>query len=295
MAAEPRGRTGAGPNARPRTPPGRVAPALLLAALAAGFLAAGCAERDRVAAERRLLERERSNLEQLLALPADSPLIARADLVVALRSELFEAVLDEALPQSGPVGDRYRITLQAADVAIRSGMARVEMEARAALREQPDVFADVAVVGLLDVVALDPRSGVLRARVEILGVDTRQVAVRGLTPPAERLVEALARRRSEEFDDLLDDLAIPLSLSERVELPAVEGDVLSARGGRIPLEVSLRDVRALGDRLWLAIDAELGAPVARAGAGGWWGGSAPSIESRSWWEGSAAPTAGGAP
>lgn len=258
-------------------------------------MAAGCAESDRVAAERRLLERERSNLEQLLALPSDSPLIARSDLVVALRSELFEAVLDEALPQSGPVGDRYRITLQAADVAIRSGLARVEMEARAALQEQSDVYADVTVVGLLDVVALDPRSGVLRARVEILGVDTRQVALRGLTPPAERLVEALARRRSEEFDDLLDDLAIPLSLRERVELPAVEGDVLSARGGRIPLEVSLRDVRALGDRLWLAIDAELGTPVAPAGAGSWWSGTAPPIESRSWWDGSASPTAGGAP
>lgn len=254
----------------------RVSPAALLLAA----LAAACGGGDGVSAERRLLQREAASLEELLAIPADSPLVARGDVLVAIRSELFEAVLAEALPQSGPVGDRFRLTLEAADVEVRSGVARVEMEGRAALQADPDVFAEVAVVGLLDVVALDPRAGVLRVRVDVLGIDTRRVAVRGLSPPAEQLVEALARRRSEEYDELLDDLAVPLSLRERVELPAVEGDVLSAEGGRIPLGVTLRDVRALADRVWLSIDVELGTPV-------------PSPRARSWWEGGPVRTDGG--
>jgi hypothetical protein len=64
------------------------------------------------------------------------------------------------------------------------------MQGRAALRGEPDVWADVTVLGLLEVVGIDPTSGVLDARVEILVVDTRQVSVQGLAPPAERLVNA---------------------------------------------------------------------------------------------------------
>lgn len=244
--------------------------AALLAA--AAVTAVACDGRsDPAAVERRLLEREKANLEALRALPADSPLVARADVLVALRSELFESVLSEALPQSGPVGDRYRLTLESADVRIRGGLARVAMDGRASLREDPDVFADVSLVGLLDVVAVDAASGVLRARVEILGVDTREVSFQGLTPPAERLVNALARRRSEEFGDLLRDLEIPLSLRERVELPPLQTEPLSAGGGRLPLEVHLRDVQALGDRVWLSIDAALGDPVLLPlPSGSWW-------------------------
>ena len=245
----------------------RPAAALLAAALAS----AACATEDRAAAERRLLERERANLEALRALPADSPLVARGDVVVALRSELFETVLDRALPQSAPVGDRYRLTLDAASVDVRSGLVGVEMQGRAELRDEPDVWADVAVVGLLEVVGVDPASGVLDARVEILGVDTRQVSVQGLSPPAERLVNALARRRSEEFDELLGDLEIPVSLRERIALPSVDVEALSAEGGRLPLGVTLRDARALGDRLWVTIDVELGEPI--------------PAERPSWWEG----------
>ena len=244
----------------------RPAAALLAAALAA----AACDTGDPAAAERRLLERERANLEALRAVPADSPLIARGDVVVALRSELFAAVLDRALPQSAPVGDRYRLTLESASVDVRSGLVGVEMQGRAALRDEPDVWADVAVVGLLEVVGVDPASGALDARVEILGVDTRQVSVQGLSPPAERLVNALARRRSEEFDELLGDLEIPVSLRERIVLPSVDVEAVSAEGGRLPLGVTLRDARALGDRLWVVIDVELGAPV--------------SARPESWWE-----------
>lgn len=240
---------------------------------AVALLLAGCGVGDaRAPAERRLLERERANLVEMLAAPADAPLVARGDVIVALRSELFESMLGEALPQSGPVGDRFRLTLRSARVRLGSGLARVEMEGRAALRDDSTVHADVLVVGLLDVVDLDPAAGVLRTRVEILGIDTRRVAVRGLTPPAERLVDALARRRAEEFNDLLSDLEIPVSLSESVALPAVESPVVRTSGGELPLSVHLSQVRALAGRLWVVADVEVGQPH-----------SAPSV--RSWWEG----------
>lgn len=261
----------------------RLSTAAAVAVVAAALAVAACGRGDdRAVAERRLLERELANLEALRALPADSPLVARGDVVVALRSELFEAVLERALPQSGPVGDRYRLTLETASVDVRSGLVGVEMQGRAALRDDRDVYADVAVVGLLEVIGVDPATGVLDARVEILGVDTRQVSVQGLSPPAERLVNALARRRSEEFDELLGQLEIPVSLRERIALPAVDVEALSAEGGRLPLRVALRDARALGDRLWLAIDLELGAPVTAEPASWWQGGA----RSTPWGQGS---------
>lgn len=242
-------------------------------AVAVALLFADCAVGEtRAPAELRLLERERANLVEMLEAPADSPLVARGDVIVALRSELFESVLGEALPQSGAVGDRFRMTLRSARVRLGDGLARVEMEGRAALRDDSTVHADVLVVGLLDVVDLDAAAGVLRVRVEILGIDTRRVGVRGLAPPAERLVDALARSRAEEFNDLLSDLEVPVSLRERVELPAVESRVVTTAGGELPLSVRLSEVRTLAGRLWVVADVEVGEPR-------------PAPLARSWWEG----------
>lgn len=218
----------------------------------------------RQAAERSILEQERKALAEYLATPPDTSLVPFGDILVTVHQDLIQIVLDAALPHTRTVAERFRLTLDRAEVRFRSGLGLVELEGRAALAERPDVFADVTVFGLLDIVGLDPTRSTLRMRVEVLGLDTRDVGVQGISPPAERLVDALAERKTGEFNQILDRLEIPVRLQEVIELPGLEEAEVTIRGGSLPLTVALRDVKVLEDRLWVSVGVDVGVPLETA-------------------------------
>lgn len=233
--------------------------------MAAGtsLLAACGGDGARVAAERTVLERERATLREYLADREAGRLLSPPDLLLVVRGELVQSVLEAGLPQARTLEDRYRVTLREARVAFRSGLALVELGGRAALADDPGVFADITVFGVLEVVGLDPVRSTLAARVEVVALEATDVGVGGLSPPAERLVERLAGPRLEELNRLLEDLEIPVRLQEVVELPGVETDEVTIPPAEpLALEIELREVRVLRDRLWTSVAVGISAPGA---------------------------------
>jgi hypothetical protein len=83
-------------------------------------------------------------------------------------------------------------------------------------------------------------SGTLATRVEILGWQTQDVRVGGLSPPAGRLLDELAARPASDLNELLSRIEIPVQLcptsrcrastEDEVTIPAV--DIPLARGCR---------------------------------------------------------------
>ncbi len=240
--------TPAAPRARRR---GRVWHGLEAVVLAALVLEA-CSGAD--AADRRLehevLKREKAALEQELAADREA---YPPDAVVAVPASLVGALLAADLPFE-TTADRFRITVERADVDFRGAVALVTLGGRVAWVDQEDVVADVEIVGTLDVIGLDEERGSLRARVEILGVRTRDVRVAGLSPPAERLLDALARRPVGELTALVREVRIPVRILRSLELPAVEEDEVSIAAARLPLDVRIHDVRVGEDRLLVVLD-----------------------------------------
>lgn len=262
-----RGAVGRESVLRPSSVPARAAPtAARFAALTAALLAAvpglalaGCdAPPARPDARALALEREREVLQRYLEAPEDR-LVPFDDVLVVVGEEVLSEVLRAALPHRATVGDRYRLDLAQAQVDFRDGLALVELEGRAALLARPDVYADLVVVGVFRVLDLDPRRSTLRGRVEVLGFETREVGVAGLSPPVERLVDGLAAERAAELNEILGALEIPVLLEQEIRLPSVQEAEVTIPGGALPLRLEVTEVRVLAGRLWISLAAGIGA------------------------------------
>lgn len=235
-----------------------------LIALALASLPACRRGRDeaRLSAEEQNLARRIQGLEALIK-DADEHggrVIRFDDLLIVVRQKLIQEVLDSGLPLEREVGGRFRVRLTAARVLLEDGFAPVELRGEASLKNESRVRAEVTVFGGLDVVDLDPASGILTGRVRIYAVEARTTAVLGVSVPAERLVEDLSREKLEAFASLLSKVAIPVRLGSEITLPAIgpEGGVRIAEQ-RIPLSAVIQGVKSFRHRLWISVSARPGA------------------------------------
>jgi hypothetical protein len=214
----------------------------------------------RLSAEAAIAQRQGLGLRRLLAEAEKGALIKPGDVTVAVDERLVQDLLSAVLPLERVVGGRYRIRLTKASVRFEDGFALVRLGGRATLEGKDEGYAsaDLDVAGGLDVVELDPRTGVLRGQVKIIAVDAQRVAVMGLSAPreAQRLVEDLGRERLESFSDLLSALEIPVRVEREIALPAVSGEAgLRIGADVIPLQARIADVESFRGRLWVSIAA----------------------------------------
>lgn len=234
-----------------------------------GVALASCGgEARRVDVERATLVRERDALRNYLA-PGSGALVPVDAFVVVIRDRLVQEVLDGVLPLERPAGESVVLTLRRARVRFRSGLALVQLDGRAALRDNPGVFADLLVSGTLEVLGVDAERGTLATRIQVLGFEAADVGVAGLSPPAERLVSRLGADRAASLNEALRRLEVPVRLAETLQLPPVAEPEVSIEGGSVAFRVEVGDVKVLDDRLWIAVAAEVfgGADAASSGPG----------------------------
>jgi hypothetical protein len=236
--------------------------AILGMATAACWVAACRHELPPPAAGPAVLARQRAGLESLLEEARSGPLVPFDRVLVVVDQALVQDLLASAIPYERVIS-RYRIRVTAATVRFEDGFALVRLDGRASLASSPEAaaFAEVSVFGGLDVLDLDPDSGLLRGEVRAIAVDARRVSVMGVGAPkdAEELIEQLGKERLDAFGVLASRLQIPVRLERAVTLPAVgpDGGVRIAAAS-IPLQVAVKQVRALRGKLWVSIDAQVG-------------------------------------
>lgn len=237
-------------------PPSRLS--LLLAVLAA---AAGCHRlhyhETAASAERAVLARRREGLAALIAAARKGSLLPFDKVLVVADERLVRDVVAASLPFERVIGGRYRVRVTRAEVHFEDGFGLVRLDGEASFADRPaeDARSEVTVYGGLDVVSLDPRSGVLRGAVKVIAVDARRVDVMGVRAVlAENLVEDLGREKLEAFSALASDIEIPVRLEQQVALPAVGPGEVRIDAAVIPLRVSVADVKAFRGKLWVSVD-----------------------------------------
>ncbi len=233
----------------------------------ATFLPPGCGSRPetRQAVEEAILDRRSEGLEALTeaARAKGGRIIGPEDILVVVGQGLVQQVLDGAVPFERTIGDRFRVRVAQCSVHFEDGLALVQLDGRASLTARRDVGAELAVYGGLDVVDLDPHSGVLRARVHVFAVEAKRVGVLGLPTPAERLAEEIGREKLESFSSLLSSVEIPVRLERAITLPAIGTESgVSIAATHLPLNLSVIEVLSFRRRLWVTIRASLAGPPA---------------------------------
>ena len=219
-------------------------------------------------AEAAVLDRRRQGLVALTAAARRGPLLPFDKVLVVADERLVRDVVAASLPFERVVGDRYRVRVTRAEVHFEDGfgLVRLDGDASFADRSADEARADLTVYGELDVVGLDPRSGLLRGQVKVIAVDARKVDVMGVRAVVvEHLVEELGREQLEAFSALASRIEIPVRLEQEVALPAVGPGEVRIDAATIPLKVAVADVKAFRGKLWVSVDVST-APASPAAA-----------------------------
>jgi hypothetical protein len=210
------------------------------------------------------LERQVQGLTALVAEAEAGALFPDApDRVLVLVDQgLIQRLLTALTPSEHVIADRYHVVVTGARVVFEDGFALVRLDGRASLAgiAESDVFADLAVVGDLELPAEQQKRDVLKARIHVLAVDARQVTVGARSERAEDLVEDLSRTKLEAFAALASSLEIPVRQEQEITIPGVgpDGPVRIAAAS-LPLRLALIGVHAFHGKLWIAMRASTGA------------------------------------
>lgn len=216
-----------------------------------------------VSAQEALLTRQNLELVKLAAEAEEGTLLAFKGVLVVVDQMLVQDMLRAATPLEADVGKGFHVKIEAAEAAFGDGVALVRLSGTARVGGQ-SVGSPVMVFGAIDVVGLEPESGVLQCKVSILGVEAQDAKALGRHAVA-RLTEALTHGG---LALLLGSLEIPVSVQDRLSIPAVESKRLHIAAENLPLSVAVEKVKVFGGKLWVFVDAALKPRVLAAEARG---------------------------
>lgn len=218
------------------------ATAFLLATVVSSLI--GCSRGSIRDGHRLALEAELRALEAYASVGPGRSLADFDETLVVIREELVQELIAAVLPLEATVGD-LRLRVDSAAVEFRPGLAVLRLATRVSPARAASLSADVRLLGALEIGPFPEDGEALTARVRMFGLDTRDVRLGALTPPAERLVDELARLRADELNDLLDTIQIPVRLVEVVKVPTLELDEVTIPGAELPVRFELASVRVL--------------------------------------------------
>ena len=210
-------------------------------------------QESRVSVQEALLTRQTEELLKLTAAAEKGTLLDFPGVLVVVDQALVQDLLRAITPVEADVGGGFRVRIETADAAFGDGVALVRLTGHASLAGGPD-SSRVTVFGAIDVVELDRASGTLQCRVGILGVEADNPMGLGHNDPIGRLTEALGHGG---LSLLVGSLEIPVSVENRLSIPAVESKRLRIAAETLPLTVAVQQARAFGGRLWVFVDATL--------------------------------------
>lgn len=240
-------------------PSGRCRRCLLAATLLA-VLASGCGpseEEVQFQARRAELERRAQGLRELVAEAEQGSLIPSDRFFVGVGEQLVEDLFRSQLPLEQPLEDRFVVRLERAEMEFDDKYGAVRIEGRIHPVRFPDRRVALRIEGGLGEASIDPETGMLRVRVAIDHIDIAEAG--GLEELLGRgAIRYLGDKGRALLEEAIPPIEVPVTLERAVPVPAVaEGGVRFA-ALEVPLEVSVERVLALGGKLWVSFDADVG-------------------------------------
>ncbi len=181
--------------------------------------------------------------------------------LVIVDQGLVQDLLRAAMPIEGPVG-AFQVRLESAEASFGDGLALIHLNGKATLI-QSSVAADLRVYGTLEVVKIDPGSGLLRCEVRVFGVEADRANVLGIDEPLRGVAEALSQGG---LAALLRFVEIPVRIDDHLTLPAVDCERLRIRAAEVPIRVEVAKVKVFGGKLWVALAEQPSTPAQTASA-----------------------------
>jgi len=81
---------------------------------------------------------------------------------VVIPQKLVQDLIEATLPYEQILANRYRVRVSTAQVAFDDGFGLIHLRGRASLKDNASTMAEIDVYGGMDIVDLDPKTGILR-------------------------------------------------------------------------------------------------------------------------------------
>jgi hypothetical protein len=231
--------------------------AVLLALAATGV---GCAPSDQEAgyhAKRALLVRQNQGIRELVQEAEKGTLLPEDRFLIGVDESIVADLLRAELPLERPIGKRFVVRLESAQVHFRDKYGEIVLEGNAFRPETADRRTAVRVHGGLGAVVIDPATDLLTIAIAIDDLEILQAGIleNVLGRGGKKL---LAQTAKEKLGDALPKIRVPVGLAHDVRVPSIREGALQLDSLRIPLDLSVERVIAARQKLWITLDAKVG-------------------------------------
>jgi hypothetical protein len=199
-----------------------------------------------VSVEETVLAQQTVALQTLVEAADRGALLNFKQVLVVVDEGLVRDLLRAAMPLEGPVGG-FQVRLESAEVSFGDGLALIHLNGKAT-HTSSSLAADLRVYGGLEVVGMDPATGLLRCQVQVYGVEADRADVLGIDGPLRGLTEALSHGG---LAALLRLVEIPVRIDDHVTLPALNAKRLHIRAADVPIRAEVAEVKVFGGKLWV--------------------------------------------
>jgi hypothetical protein len=214
-----------------------------------------------VSVEETVLAQQTVALQALVDAADRGALLNFSHVLVVVDQGLVQDLLRAAMPIEGPIG-AFQVRIESVEASFGDGVALIHLNGKATLIRS-SVTADLRVYGGLEVVSMDPASGLLRCQVRVFGVEADRANVLGIDEPLRGLAEALSQGG---LAALLRFVEIPVRIDDHITLPALDSKRLRIPAARVPIRAEVAEVKVFGGKLWVALAEQPSAPVRTASA-----------------------------
>ena len=239
--------------------------AALLAAATAAPACGPSEEQVQYEARKAELERRVQGLQELVASAEQGSLIPTDRFFVGVGEDLVEDLFRSQLPLEQPLEDRFVVRLESAEMDFDDKYGAVRIAGRIHPVKFPSRQVALRIEGGLGEASIDPATGILRVRIAIDHIDIAEAG--GLEQLLGRgVIRYLGGKGRDLLEEAIPPIEVPVTLERAVPVPAVEQGGVRFAALEVPLEVSVEQVLAIGGKLWVSFDADVG-PV-KGGEGG---------------------------
>jgi hypothetical protein len=172
--------------------------------------------------------------------------------VIGISEDLSKALLDASLPQEQVLGDRVRVRIEKVQPFFQGNNAALLFEA-VAEGLQSGASARLELAGQL--VNFRVVEGRLKADVELIHF---KVIESSLADLGNGILERLIQDHLGALARLTPKFEIPVQLEQSIKIGGLDAGVVMAKGGVLPLSMSVADVVPVNHRLWIFLQVKAG-------------------------------------
>ena len=217
----------------------------------------GCQPRESLETTRQrsaetVLVKQIEDLKALVAKAEAGQVETRDRIAIGISEDTSKALLEASLPQEQVLGDRVRVRVEKAVPIFQGNNAMLLFQA-SAVGLKTGASARLELGGRL--VNFTVIEGRLKADVELVHF---KVIESSLAELGSGVLESLVQENLPALAKMTPDLEIPVQLDQAIRIGGLDAGVVQAKGGVLPLVMSVAEVIPVNRRLWLFLEVKAG-------------------------------------